>query len=338
MKEFENIVLLGYAVLLGLITIFILFRYLYFRRTKQSRTRIGQEKKPYRYVRYITLIAIPLIIIGLINYIFILQKGNLFAPYWAKAALIGLMAVLLATEIRYCFQLQPQRANRIYNLIFCFLFLLLGFQLNLLYYKAIQHPDQASGVIIDLPFEGTWIASGAGASRLTNHHDRIHSQKYAVDIVKFGENGRLFENEGLNNEDSYTFGAEIISPVNGKIVQVTDSLPDQLIRERDKLAGNHIIIQFQDTLYVALAHLKQHSIRVKPGDTVQTGDVLAQVGNSGNSDFPHLHIHIQDSPVYDYDKTKTYPIRFRNFERMRYLSWQKQTDQFLLRNDIVKSN
>lgn len=248
------------------------------------------------------------------------------------------MAVLLATEIRYCLQLQPQRANRIYNLIFCFLFLLLGFQLNRLYYKAIQHPDQASGIIIDLPFKGTWIASGAGASSLTNHHDRIRSQKYAVDIIKFGENGRLFENEGTNNEDSYTFGAEIISPVNGQIVHVTDSLPDLLIRERDKLAGNHLIIRFQDTLFVALAHLKQYSIQVKPGDRVQTGDVLAQVGNSGNSDFPHLHIHIQDGPVYDLETTKTYPIRFRDFKRMRYLFWQHRTDQFLLNNDIVKSN
>src|SRR5690606_15724993 len=140
------------------------------------------------------------------------------------------------------------------------------------------------------------------------------------------------------NEDSYTFGAEIISPVNGQIVHVTDSLPDLLIRERDKLAGNHIIIQFQDTLFVALAHLKQYSIQVKPGDRVQTGDVLAQVGNSGNSDFPHLHIHIQDGPVYDLETTKTYPIRFRDFKRMRYLFWQNQTDQFLLSNDIVKSN
>lgn len=46
MKAFENIVLLGYAILLGLIALFIIFRYLYFRRTKQSRTPIGQEKSP----------------------------------------------------------------------------------------------------------------------------------------------------------------------------------------------------------------------------------------------------------------------------------------------------
>jgi len=146
----------------------------------------------------------------------------------------------------------------------------------------------------------------------------------------------LFKNNGVANEDSYTFGAEIISPVNGKVVHVTDSLPDKKIQERDKLAGNHIIIQFQDTLFVALAHLKQKSIKVKQGDMVQTGDILAQVGNSGNTDFPHLHIHVQNSEVYDIETTKSYPFRFRQFKRMRYIFWQNETNQFLLSNDIVK--
>lgn len=82
-------------------------------------------------------------------------------------------------------------------------------------------------MVIDLPFKGKWIASGAGATGLTNHHDRIKSQKYAIDIVKFGEDNKLFKNNGLANEDSYTFGAEILSPVNGKVVHVTDSLPDK---------------------------------------------------------------------------------------------------------------
>lgn len=212
----------------------------------------------------------------------------------------------------------------------------LGVLLNKIYFDATQYPDIASCVMIDLPFKGKWIASGAGASGLTNHHDRIRSQKYAIDIVKFSDTDKLFENNGVANEDSYTFGAEIISPVNGKVVHVTDSLPDKKIMERDKLAGNHIIIQFQDTLFVALAHLKQKSIRVKPGDRVQTGDILAQVGNSGNTDFPHLHIHVQNSEVYDIETTKSFPFRFRQFKRMRYIFWQNETNQFLLSNDIIK--
>ncbi len=190
--------------------------------------------------------------------------------------------------------------------------------------------------MIDLPFKGKWIASGAGATGLTNHHDRIKSQKYAIDIVKFGEDNKLFKNNGLANEDSYTFGAEILSPVNGKVVHVTDSLPDKKITDRDKLAGNHIIIRFGDNLYVALAHLQQYSIKVKPGDSVETGDFLGRVGNSGNTDFPHLHIHVQNTPVYDIETTRTYPLRFRKFKRMRVLFWREEENGFLLSNDMVR--
>lgn len=337
MKEFENIVLTGYAILMIVIAVFIIFRYRYYRKTKHHRINISKEKNFYRFFRYISIVAVPLFIIGFVNYVFILQKGNLFAPYWAKLGLIALMVLLLITEIRYNIHLQPKKVNRVFNLIFTIIFLSFGFLLNRLYSNAIQYPDTTSSVIIDLPFKGKWIASGAGASGLTNHHDRIKSQKYAVDIIKFGENDKLFKNEGVTNEDSYTFGAEIISPVDGIVVHVTDSLPDKKIRERDKLAGNHIIIQFQDTLFVALAHLKQNSIKVKQGDNVRTGDVLSQVGNSGNTDFPHLHIHVQDTEIYDIETTKSYPFRFRKFKRMRYVFWNNETDQFLLSNDIVKS-
>jgi hypothetical protein len=336
MKEFENIVLTGYAILLIVTAVFIIFRYKYYRKTSHLRINISREKNPYRFFRYISIVAVPLFIIGFINYIFILQKGNLFAPYWAKTSLIALMVLLLITEIRYNIHLQPKKVNRVFNLIFSVIFLCCGYMLNKLYFNAIQYPDISSSVTIDLPFQGKWIASGAGASGLTNHHDRIKSQKYAIDIVKFGDNDKLFKNEGIANEDSYTFGAEIISPVDGIVVHVTDSLPDKKIRERDKLAGNHIIIQFQDTLFVALAHLKQNSIKVKQGDNVRTGDVLAQVGNSGNTDFPHLHIHVQDTEIYDIETTKSYPFRFRKFKRMRYVFWNKETDQFLLSNDIIK--
>ncbi len=338
MKEFEDIVTTGYAILLSVIAVFIIFRYWYYRKTKLSRIKIRKEKNPYRYFRYISIVAIPLFLAGLVHYIFILQKGNLFAPYWAKLTLLALLALLLITEIIYNIHLQPKKVNRIFNLIFGVVFLIFGFLLNKIYFNAKQHPDIASSVIIDLPFKGKWIASGAGASGLTNHHDRIRSQKYAIDIVKFSDNDKLFKNEGVANEDSYTFGAEIISPVNGKVVHIADSLPDKKIQERDKLAGNHIIIQFQDTLFVALAHLKQKSIKVKQGDMVRTGDLLAQVGSSGNTDFPHLHIHVQNSAVYDIETTRSYPFRFREFKRMRYIFWQNETNQFLLSNDIVTPN
>ncbi len=44
------------------------------------------------------------------------------------------------------------------------------------------------------------------------------------------------------------------------------------------------------------AHLQPGSVRVETGDTVKPGQVLGLLGNSGNSDAPHLHFHIMDGP------------------------------------------
>ena len=51
--------------------------------------------------------------------------------------------------------------------------------------------------------------------------------------------------------------------------------------------------------YVLYAHLKQGSARVRVGDRVVSGQDIGLVGDSGNSDEPHLHIQVQNSPSFD---------------------------------------
>jgi len=35
---------------------------------------------------------------------------------------------------------------------------------------------------------------------------------------------------------------------------------------------------------------------VKPGDQLKAGQVIGSVGNTGNSDAPHLHFHVMSTP------------------------------------------
>jgi murein DD-endopeptidase MepM/ murein hydrolase activator NlpD len=61
--------------------------------------------------------------------------------------------------------------------------------------------------------------------------------------------------------------------------------------------GNHVIVDIGGGRYAFYAHLKPHSITVQEGDHVRRGQVLAQLGNSGNTTAPHLHFHMMDAPL-----------------------------------------
>ena len=48
---------------------------------------------------------------------------------------------------------------------------------------------------------------------------------------------------------------------------------------------------------VVLAHLRQGSVRMRTGGRVRAGEALGEVGNSGNTTEPHLHLGVTVSGV-----------------------------------------
>ena len=60
------------------------------------------------------------------------------------------------------------------------------------------------------------------------------------------------------------------------------------------MGGNYLILDVGAGRYAFYAHLQPGSLRVNIGDRVKRGEVLAKLGNSGNSTAPHLHFHICD--------------------------------------------
>ena len=78
--------------------------------------------------------------------------------------------------------------------------------------------------------------------------------------------------------------------------------------------GNIVVVDIGGGRDVLYAHLKQGSARVRVGDRVVSGQDIGLVGDSGNSDEPHLHIQVQSSPTFKIsdDDLETFPIRFRD--------------------------
>lgn len=61
--------------------------------------------------------------------------------------------------------------------------------------------------------------------------------------------------------------------------------------------GNYIIITHHNGASTTYAHLKTNSITVSQGDEVKQGQIIAEMGNSGNSSGQHLHFEIKVNEV-----------------------------------------
>jgi biotin carboxyl carrier protein len=206
--------------------------------------------------------------------------------------------------------------------------------------EIFRYPADSECILLDLPVRGTWIAAHAGESPVVNQHSQVEAQEYAIDIMCLDEAGDFYRSEGMVPADFVTYGEKIYAPCAGKVVKTENSLEDaRIFPDPDSLnpAGNHVVIEIQPGRYLFLAHLRKGTVTVQPGDTVRAGEVVGMAGNSGNTAWPHLHMHIQDMPVIDNVNAKAFPFRFRSMERKRWTGWERVQNGFLLRNDLFKS-
>jgi hypothetical protein len=128
------------------------------------------------------------------------------------------------------------------------------------------------------------------------------AQRFAIDWVRLGPDGRLFRDDPKSNPSFYSYGEKVLAVADGRISGLKDGLPEhaglneQSTREvtLDNIAGNYVVLDLGQGRFALYAHLQPGSLQVKLGDTVKSGQVLARVGNSGNSDAPHLHFHLID--------------------------------------------
>lgn len=142
---------------------------------------------------------------------------------------------------------------------------------------------------------GNYYVGGGGNARLINNHQSHDSQRFALDIVQLNSFGSRASALAPEDPARYAiFGETVYSPCSGVVVRAVDGLPDLRPPQRDTvhLAGNHILLECSGAK-ILLAHLKQGSVAVSVGSVVAEGDRVAQVGNSGNTSQPHLHLHAE---------------------------------------------
>jgi murein DD-endopeptidase len=91
----------------------------------------------------------------------------------------------------------------------------------------------------------------------------------------------------------------------GTVISRRDGLPDippfeanPDLRRPEDWAGNHAIIRIGPRRYAVYGHLQTGSVRVRRGQRVRAGQRISRLGNSGNTQGPHLHFGIQERPNF----------------------------------------
>lgn len=148
----------------------------------------------------------------------------------------------------------------------------------------------AVSVPLAFPLRGRWYVVQGGASQVVNHHVKVPGQRAALDLVRTGPRGAR-GGPGHGCASYLAYGQPVFAPCDGTVVAARDGLPDQVPGTivPQPAGGNEVVID-TGRERVWLAHLRAGTVRVAEGQQVHTGQLLAEVGNSGSTTEPHLHI------------------------------------------------
>lgn len=98
-----------------------------------------------------------------------------------------------------------------------------------------------------------------------------------------------YRDDGKENRDYISWRKKVMAPVTGTVVLVThpDTTNTPGVMNRDAEPGR-IYIEDDKGMSVSLVHVRE--IDVEKGQKVKAGEVVAKVGNNGNSTAPHIHV------------------------------------------------
>lgn len=140
---------------------------------------------------------------------------------------------------------------------------------------------------------GSFYVLQGGNSFFTNpFHNRNPMERFAVDIVKLHRTGNRAKGFFPEELSSYAiYGEPLFSPCEGIVLKAVGGVQDNRpgVMDKENPEGNYVKLMCGEVV-IFMAHQMKGSVRLKEGDEVNTGELIGNVGNSGNTIEPHLHI------------------------------------------------
>lgn len=171
--------------------------------------------------------------------------------------------------------------------------------------------DRKPAIVIGSPLEGSrWVDANGCCAGPNSHRQAVNpingafyvSERFAVDFAQLSADKRFLQGNPEELASYPSYGADVISVARGVVVRTKNGIADNVPVgslppfSPETVGGNYVVVDIGGGHFAFYAHLQPGSIRVRVGDRVTQRQVLGLLGNSGSSDFPHLHFHVTNSP------------------------------------------
>jgi len=188
-----------------------------------------------------------------------------------------------------------------------------------------------------LPFDGTWYVMAEHG--FIDPHKRFLAEAFAYDFNQIGATGKSYQRDGRTNADYYAYGKKVLAAKEGSVVAIRNDIAENVPGETSNVntpGGNVVILDHGNNQFSYYGHLKPFTIAVKQGARVRAGDVIGEVGNSGDSLEPQLHFHVMNGP--DPNQADGIPAVFESWRGLSYgRSPQVRQQGLIPRGEFVSS-
>jgi len=249
-----------------------------------------------------------LLVIGLTPVLFLFYTGieNLIADIGISSYTLSFS--LLSILVLYI--LKQRSSNRFFNFPY-----IQYYNPEKTVYKNVNYMQRfGQGMLFkfQLPFLDRWTVSQGYDGGITH----LGEWGKALDFVITDEEGMSCFGGCTRKEEYYCYHKPVLAPADGYVYLISNITEENEIGDVNTRNnwGNTIIINHLNGLYTQMSHLKKDSFRVRTGDYVKKGTVVAACGNSGRSPVPHLHFQVQLSPEIG-AMTHPYPFGYYFEER-----------------------
>ena len=183
---------------------------------------------------------------------------------------------------------------------------------SLLILLALAAPVAAKDLALGLPIDCT-LGQSCFVQQFVDRDAGAGYNDYTCGTLSYdGHKGTDF---ALPSLAAMKTGVDVLAGAAGVVAATRDDMPDIIHGAKGapdisgKECGNGILIKHSGGWETQYCHMKMGSVIVTRGQQVAQGDVLGQVGLSGETQFPHVHLSVRKNGAvidpYDADQTLT---------------------------------